>query len=493
MITQRTDHVAQGLSLLIGQYKNKPNLAAYETPFLTQIQELEDVLFDILSMLLSRETQVGEQLDLIGRLVGQEREGRSDADYRIWIQVRLFINRSSGLPEDLYKVLDLALDNDFVYTENPPASFNISFSDALTLDPPQVALLVKETRSAGVGASVIYTTVDDDETFTFASGDVIEIDAARGFSNIGFCAVGRKTGIRTYMVEGMANEDWTERTNGPLDETARAVAVGPDDMVAVGLNGYVIVSQDGVNWSLSTGMGTTSMYGVTYGAGVFVAVGAGGAIFTSPDGVAWTAQSGPAATQLNAVAYDATLGLFCACGDSGVTDAYLITSPDGVNWTEQTNPSNTILRGIASNGLGLFTAAGYTSGGDTYIITSPDGINWTERANPANNICFAMTYGDGQWVGVGGITGAGYALIITSPDAITWTVQTNPKNLNLNAVTHAFDRFVAVGSIDGDAYTIYSFNGISWVEKANPANFLLYGVTPMLFFGGGHLADVLSS
>jgi hypothetical protein len=83
-----------------------------------------------------------------------------------------------------------------------------------------------------------------------------------------------------------------------------------------------------VNWTEQT-LGTNNwLEGVTYGNGLFVAVGKNGTILTSPDGVNWTERTSPAKAGLNGVTYGN--GLFVAVGrDVGSYSDYgtILTSP----------------------------------------------------------------------------------------------------------------------------------------------------------------------
>jgi hypothetical protein len=63
------------------------------------------------------------------------------------------------------------------------------------------------------------------------------------------------------------------------------------------------------------------LFGVAYGDGLFVAVGEDGIILTSPDGVDWTAQTSGTGNDLNGVAYGD--GLFVVVGDRSI----ILTSP----------------------------------------------------------------------------------------------------------------------------------------------------------------------
>jgi len=61
------------------------------------------------------------------------------------------------------------------------------------------------------------------------------------------------------------------------------VAVGPgDNIVAVGEDGAILTSPDGVSWTARTSVTSNYLNGVTYGNGRFVAVGNFGTILTSP-------------------------------------------------------------------------------------------------------------------------------------------------------------------------------------------------------------------
>jgi hypothetical protein len=75
----------------------------------------------------------GATLDVIGKIVGQERLGMSDEDYRPWIKVAIYLNNSSGTAENMLTLLSILFGkkppvglqeyapNDVIFTffENP--------------------------------------------------------------------------------------------------------------------------------------------------------------------------------------------------------------------------------------------------------------------------------------------------------------------------------------------------------------------------------------
>jgi hypothetical protein len=182
-LEQKTTHVMEGQGQLITQFRDKPNLDAWMEIYLGQVQEIEDVLWQLLGIPTDILAQEGVQLDLIGKIVGQPREGRADATYVRWLLARLAVNRASGLPDELLTVLGLvAPDNDHEYEEFYPAAFVLRLREAFAGDAASIAALLSEVRAGGVNAGLEYSTSDDAETFTFADGDSEEADLSQGFN-----------------------------------------------------------------------------------------------------------------------------------------------------------------------------------------------------------------------------------------------------------------------------------------------------------------------
>jgi hypothetical protein len=102
------DHVAGALSRLLEQWKGKPNIAALLSSLAGASQPIESALQQLLTQRFVT-TAIGAQLDVLGSLVGQPRNGLSDADYARYIQARISTNRSSGTIEDLITVARLVL------------------------------------------------------------------------------------------------------------------------------------------------------------------------------------------------------------------------------------------------------------------------------------------------------------------------------------------------------------------------------------------------
>jgi hypothetical protein len=82
-----------------------PNLNTFLSKLLAQVQAAEDVIFAVFkSRLLGFAT--GESLDIYGRVVGEQRLGRSDDAFRTAIRLRIFVNSCKGTPEEIIYIAE---------------------------------------------------------------------------------------------------------------------------------------------------------------------------------------------------------------------------------------------------------------------------------------------------------------------------------------------------------------------------------------------------
>ncbi len=119
-----------------------------------EIQAVEDALKQLFTGYWI-EYAVGSQLDALGKLVGQKRQGFIDDDYRRLIRAKISVNRSKGRIEDLIKVSDLVLDDEDVRPEidnQGIATVVVRLRDAAVPEETAELLLgfLKKTVSGGV-------------------------------------------------------------------------------------------------------------------------------------------------------------------------------------------------------------------------------------------------------------------------------------------------------------------------------------------------------
>lgn len=167
-----TDHVAQALSRLAQQYRGKPRLAGMVAVLGKQVQEIEDMLFSILDETV--DLAVGAQLDVLGRIVGEERLGDGDDDYRLRIKAGILLNVSSGAPEELlaiFRLLTSGLPGATVQIEEQyPAALVIRVLKVAIRSPSTYAGILQAAKDGGVRALLEFSGGPAGQGFCFAGG-----------------------------------------------------------------------------------------------------------------------------------------------------------------------------------------------------------------------------------------------------------------------------------------------------------------------------------
>lgn len=160
MVTQKTTYAQEAKDNLIEQFKKKTNFEDLLDVFSGQVQELETVLFQLI---LERfiEDAVGIQLDRLGQIPGEDREGRDDDLYRIAIKRKIVLNRSSGLAEEVLALVKSIVGSQTIELTLPgdPAHFEVFLPDIF---PPSIALgaqvssVIQDAKAGGVRAIFIW-------------------------------------------------------------------------------------------------------------------------------------------------------------------------------------------------------------------------------------------------------------------------------------------------------------------------------------------------
>jgi hypothetical protein len=181
--TAKTTVISDTLAFLYGQFQGAPVIEAILASWADQCQDIEDMLVDVL-VLMALPDATGVQLDILGRIVGEPRLGRTDDEYRIAIGARVRGNRSNGTVEDIIAVLVASDDRGYLVQEFERASFQVFADDAMTADAAGVVNNVLQSiKGAGIRADFIYQTVDNDNALTFADADVEQADNDRGLAD----------------------------------------------------------------------------------------------------------------------------------------------------------------------------------------------------------------------------------------------------------------------------------------------------------------------
>jgi hypothetical protein len=202
---------------------------------------------------------------------------------------------------------------------------------------------------------------------------------------------------------------WTWRNPSPQGSTLYAVTYGGGQFVAVGDNGAVVTSPDGLHWRNQT-LGVSTLFrGIAYADGVYAAVGDRGAIFVSSNAVTWTQISSTTTNALRGIAGNSfwrTNGQpqFLAVGDNGT----LVSATNAMVWANQNAGITNDLRGAIYNdgAYEIIGDAGTFLQYTTHVTALPDlaVTNYAGVESIAMMDPLALTYGNGSYIFGGSVT-----------------------------------------------------------------------------------------
>jgi len=266
-----------------------------------------------------------------------------------------------------------------------------------------------------------------------------------------------------------------------------------EQFVAVGLEGDILTSPNGEDWTKRVVEPRALNYdllGIAHGNNTTVIVGSQrimnprafkGIVLTSADKVSWTVQQIDLPYELRGVTYADDLGLFVAVGNEGwgkpmadgtrkgMTTPIIVTSRDGREWVKQEIPERRygdlgwgdVLHDIVC-GNGQLVAVGYPD----VILVSRDAVNWEWQKAPTHDTSLRrIAYNDktNTFVIVTWVQ-SGTAPILTSQDARSWIARRTPVDNRLFFdIVYGAGRFIAMG-ISGHLFISYN-DGVSWDSR----------------------------
>jgi hypothetical protein len=146
------------VELLPTQYSESPQLRKLLDVFLGQVQILEDANLELDRVSTDVNLAYGYQLDLIGKLVGAERKGKTDEEFREEILFRISINTGNGTPEDCIQYLTYVTQaTDVKFWEHYPASV-IMETNGVNI-PRNIPNTLDNVTIAGVSVGGVITSI----------------------------------------------------------------------------------------------------------------------------------------------------------------------------------------------------------------------------------------------------------------------------------------------------------------------------------------------
>lgn len=222
-ITQTTDYETRAPQMILERYR-KPTVMALLASWLSEVQQVENALWAILTQ-RGVANAVGAQLDVLGKLVGQPREGRSDDVYRLWVTARILVLRSSGQTEQLIAIAKKLVGAAIPIRVDEYYPLALVLNAEAGIDPAlgsQIARLLAAAKGSAVSLLFSWFSSYSSQPFTFSTTTDSVLDAL-GFDNAGLSAVSggsdvKFTSVPAQILDGLRVElDPTDvQTSGGL-------------------------------------------------------------------------------------------------------------------------------------------------------------------------------------------------------------------------------------------------------------------------------------
>ena len=153
------NYVELAQSRLIQLYKETKTNNDLLKNLVDPIQQLENEFFELYG-LKSISDGIGYQLDVIGKILGVDRLGRSDTDYRNVLYIQTLINNSGGEPESIINIIKLLIEPDNIsYTDLYPANYQLHIQTDKFVN--NLRNFLQSISPAGVGDIILTQSTSD--------------------------------------------------------------------------------------------------------------------------------------------------------------------------------------------------------------------------------------------------------------------------------------------------------------------------------------------
>lgn len=297
-----------------------------------------------------------------------------------------------------------------------------------------------------------------------------------GFTAVGGSGFGASCGQSLSSSNGLYFEAGPEGCASGLTATPNDVACNDEVCVAVGYDGLVAVTEDGLTWTVVQEGTVAGLSSVAASPQRIVITGGSGAILVSADGQSFTNRPVP--------------GIWHSVASDGVgfvtigSDGRILESVDGDSWTEVVSPTSSELLFVTHGSTGWLAAA---YGNTADLIRKPVGGSW-ELLTPATTSRIShLGYSSrlNRYV-----AGTDTGRIGYSTTGEEWDWQTLLANQPVRGFAESPGQFV--GMTTGGVFL--STNGTAWSPVAVAPTSPLRGVVYAngVFVAGGDLPDNLA-
>jgi hypothetical protein len=204
MLAKIDNHAELALARVAEQYKNSTRLRGLIESVADQAQEIDDALWQLATeRYLHSDAEiggatvnyeaVGEQLDVIGRILDESRGAFTDDEYRLVLKGKIKVLKSSGTAEELIAIF-YAVEPDSTITvrTDPPAYVVVILSDPITATEASVYVrFIRDGRAAGVAGTLEWQECVDASCLTLSdAAGYPETDTNTGLGDTANAAAG---------------------------------------------------------------------------------------------------------------------------------------------------------------------------------------------------------------------------------------------------------------------------------------------------------------
>lgn len=255
-----------------------------------------------------------------------------------------------------------------------------------------------------------------------------------------------------------------DQAANPAPGPAEPLIFDPDEYVPI----PAIITDDG--WTARLKGLPVSLSDVVWSGERFIAVGEDGVILTSEDGIDWAQQgSGTNADLANITSYGT---IIVVVGHDG---AVLLSTDHGENWTVKHSEDGISLYGVVVNDWQIVTGGRYRSTAGPYMMRSEDrGETWSavDSLPPSGHWIRGLVYAGGMFVAATDSFSSPTSVWV-SVDGKDWQdiVLWDDPTAGLFSILHDGNKFIVAGS-HGAVFT--SADGAYWVESETPLEEISY-------------------
>ena len=190
-------------NFLPNQFSSSEKLKTFLGIFLDKVQELGDANISLSNLSTDINLAYGYQLDIIGKLIGSDRKGKTDVQYRGEILFQISLNTGNGTPENCIQYLSYVTQATKVsYWEHYPASVILE-TNGINI-PTNIPNTLDNITIAGVSVGGVITS---------ESGQVFRGCELTEATNEGFYFIGDSSELARCILPEF-DEIYTNTNNG---------------------------------------------------------------------------------------------------------------------------------------------------------------------------------------------------------------------------------------------------------------------------------------